>query len=109
MFAPPGAFKAIISVGGDGTLLSASHSVEDGTPIIGFRSSNSSVGYLSAGGVDNVPQVLAAFKNDNLIYQLRHRIRAIVFKAENRSQVKNFSSAKRLSIYELQPGFDNPL
>ena len=87
---PAGEYEAIISVGGDGTLLSASHSIEDRTPIIGFRSSDSSVGYLCAGDVTEVSRVLKSYKDGTLKYQDRHRIRAIVFKAENRSEVKTF-------------------
>jgi len=41
-------FKAIITVGGDGTLLSASHKVTDETLTVGVRSSRSSVGHLCA-------------------------------------------------------------
>ena len=87
---PSGKFDAIISVGGDGTLLSASHSIEDKTPVIGFRSSDASVGYLCAGAVSDVPRVLKAYKEGELVYQERHRIRALVFQAENRSQVRTF-------------------
>lgn len=43
-----GKFDAIITVGGDGTLLSASHKVSDETLTIGVRSSRSSVGHLCA-------------------------------------------------------------
>lgn len=39
---------AIITVGGDGTLLSASHKVTDDTLTVGVRSSRSSVGHLCA-------------------------------------------------------------
>ncbi len=41
-------FDAVVTVGGDGTLLSASHKVLDDTMTIGVRSSRSSVGYLCA-------------------------------------------------------------
>ena len=41
-------FDAVVTVGGDGTLLSASHKVLDDTLTIGVRSSRSSVGYLCA-------------------------------------------------------------
>ena len=41
-------FDAVVTVGGDGTLLSASHKVLDDTMTVGVRSSRSSVGYLCA-------------------------------------------------------------
>ncbi|NRA63628.1 MAG: NAD(+)/NADH kinase [Pseudobacteriovorax sp.] len=87
---PSGAFQAIVSVGGDGTLLSASHSVEGNTPIIGIRSSNSSVGFLCAGGIDEVPQIFDKFAKGKLDFQERTRIKAKIFKAEDRSGITTF-------------------
>ncbi|SMF32117.1 NAD(+)/NADH kinase [Pseudobacteriovorax antillogorgiicola] len=87
---PDGNFRAIISVGGDGTLLSASHAVETDTPVIGIRSSKSSVGYLCAGGLEEVDSILDAFHQGTLTFQSRHRIYARVFKAEDRSEITTF-------------------
>ena len=87
---PTGDFKAIISVGGDGTLLSASHSVDSDTPIIGIRSSQSSVGYLCAGGIKEVEDIFKAHLSGSLRFQDRHRIKAKVFKAEDRSEISTF-------------------
>lgn len=50
-------YEAVLTVGGDGTLLSASHHIADGMPIYGVRSSESSVGYLCCAGPDD-PEAL---------------------------------------------------
>lgn len=50
----------VITLGGDGTLLAASHRVQTTSIIlIGIRSSGTSVGYLCAGGVDRLDAILA--------------------------------------------------
>lgn len=89
---PAGTFTAVITVGGDGTLLSASHSiVDDHIPLIGFRSSRWSVGYLCVGGVDDVASALKAFKDGALNYKTRQRLKAKVFRAKDRSEKETFS------------------
>lgn len=51
----------VVTVGGDGTLLTTSHSLGAGIPIIGINSSpNTSVGFFCAGDKDDVPDILAA-------------------------------------------------
>ncbi len=87
---PSGKFHAIISVGGDGTLLSSSHSIEGDTPVIGIRSSDSSVGYLCAGGIDRVEWILAAYAAGQLPFHSRARIKAKIFKAEDRTEIMTF-------------------
>ena len=73
---------AIASVGGDGTLLSASHYVETDLPIVGIRSSSSSVGYLCAGGIDELDRIVKGLKENSLHYTGASRLRAKVFRAE---------------------------
>lgn len=59
--------KAVITVGGDGTLLSASHKVPAGIPVLGVNSDpKTSVGYLCAAHAEDVRNILLAknFKSD---------------------------------------------
>jgi len=57
----PNDFKSdlIMTVGGDGTLLSASHQLGQGEKIVGLRSSDASVGFTCAAGSNNVDLLLA--------------------------------------------------
>lgn len=48
----------IITVGGDGTILSASHFLSSGGTLVGIRSSAASVGYLCYGNSQNIDQTL---------------------------------------------------
>lgn len=77
-----GRFNAVITVGGDGTLLSASHRVMDQTvPLIGIRSSDASVGYLCAGGESDIDDIVRAFIQNTLQYSDRARLSAEIFNA----------------------------
>ncbi|MFH1132255.1 MAG: NAD(+)/NADH kinase [Pseudomonadota bacterium] len=60
-------FDLVIALGGDGTVLDASHLIQDGTPLLGINSSpKTSVGFLCAGTVEELPGLLAAFRNGTL-------------------------------------------
>jgi NAD+ kinase len=61
-----GPFDAIFTVGGDGTLLAASHGVLSQTPLVGIRSSDSSVGYLCAADRRQLPQLIQSFTKQEL-------------------------------------------
>lgn len=77
-----GRFDAVVTVGGDGTLLSASHRILDATvPLIGIRSSEASVGYLCAGGEEDIDDIVRAFVRNKLRYSERARLCAEVFYA----------------------------
>ena len=72
----------VISVGGDGTLLAASHRILTPTPVIGIRSSASSVGYLCAGGADEIDTILKEFKDGSLLIGSCARLKASIYYAE---------------------------
>ncbi|MBW2224727.1 MAG: NAD(+)/NADH kinase, partial [Deltaproteobacteria bacterium] len=56
-----GAWDLIVTLGGDGTLLWASHLADSSTPMIAINSApETSVGYFCAGDAHNVHEVLAA-------------------------------------------------
>lgn len=60
-FKVPDGTKMVITVGGDGTLLAASHKVPAGIPILGVNSDpKTSVGYLCAARADDVRGILLA-------------------------------------------------
>lgn len=75
-------FEFIISVGGDGTLLSASHRILDDTPVIGIRSSRSSVGYLCAGNASQFAEILDRHLANKLSFAQCARIKASIYYAE---------------------------
>ena len=53
-------YDAILTVGGDGTVLAASHQMPAGGLLAGIRSSPSSVGYLCCGGEADLPRLVQA-------------------------------------------------
>jgi len=56
-----GSWDLIVTLGGDGTLLWASHLADSSTPMVAINSApDTSVGYFCAGDVHNVHEVLAA-------------------------------------------------
>jgi NAD+ kinase len=69
-------FDAVVTVGGDGTLLSASHQMVDGGRILGLRSSASSVGYLCCAGPDEVTELVSKIKSDSHSWTQVSRIKA---------------------------------
>lgn len=71
--------KAVFSIGGDGTLLTACEKVDGKIPVIGIRSSDSSVGYLCAGGIDKIPKIVDAFTQNSLKYTKRTRLVARIY------------------------------
>ncbi|MGE0173658.1 MAG: NAD(+)/NADH kinase [Oligoflexales bacterium] len=72
-------FDAVITVGGDGTLLTASHNLlSPETPIIGIRSSKSSVGYLCCENADRFEAVLMKMLSGALECTVTSRIRASI-------------------------------
>lgn len=57
----------VVTLGGDGTLLAASHRVHSTKiTLVGIRSSGTSVGYLCAGGVDRLGTILEGVRKNNL-------------------------------------------
>lgn len=73
-------FDAVITVGGDGTLLSASHFVHKDELLIGIRSSSSSIGHLCACGPEHVSELIKHMKSQKLKYVSAQRLAAeIVF------------------------------
>lgn len=69
-------FGVVVTVGGDGTLLSASHKVLDDTVVVGIRSSRSSVGYLCAYGGDDLDSVVENLTSGGLKSQRVQRMMA---------------------------------
>lgn len=72
----------VVSVGGDGTLLSASHRILTEVPVIGVRSSNSSIGYLCACGYDGIEETIQKYLDGTIKLASCSRLRAIISYAE---------------------------
>lgn len=76
----------LITLGGDGTLLAASHKVQTtGIVLIGIRSSGTSVGYLCAGGIDRVDAILEDLLNNRLKILESSRLQVEVYPADGGS------------------------
>lgn len=73
---PRGPFHYVISLGGDGTLITASYGIHDETPLVGIRSSSASVGYLCAGSMSKMAGLVQGMAEGNLKFLHRHRLRA---------------------------------
>lgn len=87
----PSRYSAIMTVGGDGTLLSLSHHIGGpSTPVIGIRSSNESVGYLCAGGIRELPDIVSSMGDQSLEFELRQRLIAQVQRASDKSQTISY-------------------
>jgi len=71
----PDGHDLVMCVGGDGTVLHASHKTLD-VPLLGINSDPSrSVGYFSGTNADGVDAALALFENDELERFMLHRLR----------------------------------
>jgi NAD+ kinase len=74
-FAGPEGHDVVISVGGDGTVLSASHRTI-GVPLLGINSDpKRSVGYFCATGIEGVDAAIAALEDGTLRRFRLHRLR----------------------------------
>ncbi len=69
-------YDAVISVGGDGTLLSASHQLPTGGLLMGIRSSTASVGYLCAGGPEKLKTLVTQLQSQQLPLLELQRLKA---------------------------------
>jgi len=75
--------ELMITLGGDGTLLAASHRVQSPKiTLVGIRSSGTSVGYLCAGGVDAIDQILKDAKTQSLNVLESSRLKAEITPAD---------------------------
>jgi NAD+ kinase len=76
----------VVTLGGDGTLLAASHKVQTtGIVLIGIRSSGTSVGYLCAGGIDRLDAILEDLHNNRLKILESSRLQVEVYPADGGS------------------------
>jgi NAD+ kinase len=71
----------VMTVGGDGTLLAASHHLGKDDKIMGFKSSRSSVGYLCLGDRTMIPEVVKRLFSNTLAYVSVARLCAKVTRA----------------------------
>ena len=73
---------AVVSVGGDGTLLSASHHMPKGGQLIGVRSSEASVGYLCAAGIEGLPDLTTRLATGTMTWLPTARLGVKVIRAD---------------------------
>lgn len=85
-------FDAVIAIGGDGTVLEASHHVDEShVPIIGIRSSPQSIGHLCAYDISDVDNLMQDLKSGQLQYILAHRLRAVIHSLNSNSDISTRS------------------
>jgi NAD+ kinase len=73
----------MVTLGGDGTLLSASHRVQSSKiTLIGVRSSGTSVGYLCLGGADRLEEIAQQMNNGQFNVTEASRLRAEIIPAD---------------------------
>lgn len=88
-WAPESDTKFVITLGGDGTLLAASHRVQTNKIVlIGIRSSGTSVGYLCVGGVDRIENILSDMGSGQLKIFESSRLEVEVFPADGSPSYK---------------------
>lgn len=74
--------RVLLTVGGDGTLLSASHRVgNQPVTMYGLRSTGTSVGYLCAGSIERLDELVESIKNDSFRILLASRLQAEIHAA----------------------------
>ncbi len=81
------AYDIVITVGGDGTLLAATHQMPSGGVIAGIRSSPSSVGFLCSVGPAEVEALVAALAAKTLPTVTVHRVKAAISRGEPGAEV----------------------
>lgn len=97
-------FRLVITVGGDGTLLKASHYLDSNPlPMLGIRSSKASVGYLCAGDIRHVPKLVEALSKQELKYSLRQRLKARIQRSGEESVFLTFPVLNDLLYANANP------
>ena len=82
-------FDAVIAVGGDGTVLEASHHVENSrVPILGLRSSPQSIGHLCAYDRTEIEALISDLKHREFTFVLAHRLRAVIHSLQSNSEIQ---------------------
>ena len=82
-WAPDEDTEVMLTLGGDGTLLSASHRVQTNKiTLVGVRSSGASVGYLCAGGIDKIQEIAGQILSKNFKFIEASRLHAEIIPAD---------------------------
>ncbi len=82
-WAPNDDTEVMLTLGGDGTLLSASHRVKTNQiTLVGVRSSGTSVGYLCAGGIDKMPEIARKILTKDFKFIEASRLHAEIIPAD---------------------------
>ncbi len=79
-------YDMVITVGGDGTLLAASHQMPSGGILAGIRSSQSSVGYLCCANLRQIESLIQCFLAGKLKLLNACRIKALVRRIDTQEE-----------------------
>lgn len=93
--------NVIVTLGGDGTLLSASHRMVGTQPItlFGVRSSGTSVGYLCAGGPERVEELVKSIQSGQFQVLEASRLIADIYGVEGEGAVRSTPPALNDFLY----------
>lgn len=99
-----GTYEAVVTVGGDGTLLAASHNIQAaGGRLIGIRSSESSVGYLCGANTPEVDNLVDRIADGKIVWQQVSRVNAEIRKASNGETVRSVPVVNDLLYANANP------
>ena len=96
-------YGIVMTVGGDGTLLSSSHNISDETIAIGVRSSATSVGWLCACDVSGIDQLVSQIKSHSLFVVKASRIQAEITRVATGSKQKTLPVLNDLLFCNTSP------
>lgn len=83
-------YGVVVTVGGDGTLLEASHHIPGAElKLVGIRSSKSSVGHLCFGGFDDIDDIVAGIRADRLPFAKVGRLVGLVERASGGEPIQS--------------------
>lgn len=81
-------YEAVITVGGDGTVLDASHHIDnDKVPVIGIKSSGQSVGHLCTCDKNQIEKMVLELKNGTLKTMTVNRLKAEIYSVRANSKI----------------------
>lgn len=96
-------YNLVITVGGDGTLLSSSHNLADDTTIIGVRSSATSVGWLCACDISGIETLVGQIASGSLRVESAARIQTEITRVASGQKQKTLPVLNDLLFCNASP------
>lgn len=97
-------YQLVLTLGGDGTLLSTSHFINlENLPVVGIRSAESSVGFLCAAHYNQLEKLVSSIKNNTFVAKPILRIKAEIFSALDASHIETAPVLNEFLFSHLNP------